>query len=290
MIGGAALTSKKGESGGHLRRSNNSNNNSNDSGLGMENGLYYQQTDTWVTVNVNINSASTFWCWKSLSLTLYFFFSELNVVLQNWITHSSSNEKPKFNHDSQLSVCVLKSFNIILINVPLNFSFEIVKISKKILYNMYFYRSDTKILNLKRSNYCEQDSGISSPHSNRDNSTITEKGTDSGSSICESCSCAPSGKTKPVFVLNTYLTYRWYKSINDEVVIYLKLLFNLCFFVDFFQTDCQINQSHNSNGGNNQSGGDFDFSAQKQKQIITNSEQQESNSTSSNEEDVDPKR
>ena len=47
MVGGTAMTSKKGDSGnngGHLRRSNSSN----DSGHGMENGLYYQQTDKWV--------------------------------------------------------------------------------------------------------------------------------------------------------------------------------------------------------------------------------------------------
>ena len=55
-----------------------------------------------------------------------------------------------------------------------------------------FFSSETKSSNLKRSNYCEQDSGISSPHSNRDASTITEKSTDSGSSICESCSCITS--------------------------------------------------------------------------------------------------
>ncbi len=116
-----------------------------------------------------------------------------------------------------------------------------------------FFSSETKTSNLKRSNYCEHDSGISSPHSNRDASTITEKGTDSGSSICESC---------------------------------------LCSATDCQVSPQPHNNNNNGNSNNNNSNGssaEFEFVAQKQMKT-TASEQQESNSTSSNEEDVDPKR
>jgi len=113
-----------------------------------------------------------------------------------------------------------------------------------------FFSPETKTSNLKRSNYCEHDSGISSPHSNRDAGTITEKGTDSGSSNCESCLC----------------------SATD------------C------QVSPQLHNNNNGNSNNNNSNGsstEFEFVAQKQIKTPT-SEQQESNSTSSNEEDVDP--
>jgi len=134
-------------------------------------------------------------------------------------------------------------------------------------------------LSLKRSAVCsEQDSGFSSPQSNRDGTlNPNEKGSESGESMCGSCNCLATGKVyknEPLRLVKSYKS--WHLDFNST---------EKCTNPSP-PVSMDGNDQHGTIGvaTSNPDGGQTGFKS------YQNSEQQESNSTSSNEEDMDQMR